>query len=56
MWAKVAMQTLTHTAVTVDHVAQWAAYLIAHRTAKTAASGYLISLIISNPSNKFNSH
>ena len=38
MRAKVAVQTLTHTAVAVDHVAQRAAYLIAHSAAKAATS------------------
>jgi hypothetical protein len=39
MRTKVAVQTLAHTAVAVDHIAQWAAYLIAHRAAEAAANG-----------------
>ncbi len=39
MRAKVAMQTLAHAAVAVDHVAQWGVYLITHRAAKAATSG-----------------
>ncbi len=38
MRAKVAMQSLAHTAVAVDYVSQWADYLVTHRTAEATAS------------------
>lgn len=42
MRAKIAMQALAHTAVTVNYIPQWANYLVANCAAKASTRGQAI--------------